>query len=440
MTEIDVQKRLNSEGRLVDTVYYDRDNLDVQKAKLVANNRFRVPFNSLQFGAQGIALNIPPGSIVDSIIAEFQLPATTTGGSVYNGLALTRGWGYQLIQSIQLMCGGSTVQTKFGPQHQIEVLLSCETMDKRNEVLTLGGQQCFSVQAVGGNDFANPDNLWAYVHIALPWSQIKALFRQLPIDSRMMAVQPLQVVLFLNQANAIFSSQTPVSGTLANMPTALQSGTFHVRMLDFKDPNDSIGQQLILDPRKFYSFPCIHHQSVFGQQITGIPAGSGANVINFTGFKTGTLLGITTFAVKTSDITPGPVTSSFQNPMNLQDLSNLELQYNGQTFCYYIQKDYKMMAATLDMTAGYINGSIVSFSTPNFVSATPYKQYVVYFPLSQYSVFGPNALEVQDGLEVSTSTLTLSFNTPDTSVYTIYSIYHFQSSLVFNSGSAQFLF
>ena len=92
-------------GDVVDLYYYDHDTSKKQAFPTSINTKYVQQFNNLTGGSS--VFTIPPQMGIQDVVCTFVLPALT--GPTSNGLALNRGWGYQLINRVSFRYGGLNV-------------------------------------------------------------------------------------------------------------------------------------------------------------------------------------------------------------------------------------------------------------------------------------------------------------------------------------------
>lgn len=92
-------------GEVVDLYYYDSETSKKQAFPTSINTKYTQQFNNLTGGSS--VFTIPPQMGIQDVVCTFVLPAMSSVTA--NGLALNRGWGYQLINRVSFRYGGLNV-------------------------------------------------------------------------------------------------------------------------------------------------------------------------------------------------------------------------------------------------------------------------------------------------------------------------------------------
>lgn len=397
---------LNAPGMRVSSVYYSKANSSVDQAEVVWNyGRFSQTLTSLQLGAQS-SLIFPRASIVRNVLMHFQLPAIVANQTI------ARGWGYNMISRISYILGSTTEVTILGQSHYQSVMESAATVEKRNELKRLGGEEYISPTV-------NPIN--AYVAIDLPFSSMgngKKGIDQLMIDS------PIQISIELQNANRLY-------GGIGVRPTALIRGRMMLVQGEFSYREHSLSNSLRQNLAYRYSYPYIHKQSaVLTKNCT---AGS-PTTITLNSFQNGDLLMISLGIVKTSDVQDG--TNNSRNPFNYESVKDVTLLFNGTLMYNSPEQMYKLISM-IDSDPSYVQNSIIAPGTTSPFSSAPIDTYILRFPFvpSNPLPFG----EKTDGhfyntWRIGSNTMTLGFTTEFTTEYTLYLTYYYNSIASINGN------
>jgi hypothetical protein len=93
-------------GDTVDIYYYNSKTLEKNAIPCLQDTRFFQVLNNLGGGSSSIIYS--PDQGLQDVVLGLKLPVRTdtTGVNSYNGLAVPKGWGYQLINRISIRYGG----------------------------------------------------------------------------------------------------------------------------------------------------------------------------------------------------------------------------------------------------------------------------------------------------------------------------------------------
>lgn len=107
MGDMSLQEKMRL-GETVDIYYYNSKTLEKNAIPALQDTRFFQVFPSL--GAGSSTFIYSPDQGVQDIIIGLKLPVrtATTGAASYNGLAVPKAWGYQLINRISVRYAGSS--------------------------------------------------------------------------------------------------------------------------------------------------------------------------------------------------------------------------------------------------------------------------------------------------------------------------------------------
>ena len=418
------------------TYYADEHNSKVQCFPSTVENRFVTGLPSLQSNSSSTVTFNPDGLVTDIVLTmQMPQPAIPTGGSLAGeGLGLTRGWGYQLIDSISVRYAGSSLYYFQGEQELIAVLGDCEDSVKRDQMLALGGAEITKPA-----DWANDSLRSCSIYIKLPHNSPDAQSKPIGFPTSDISA-PLQIqVKFKPFANVFLESATTgatLAAVQATIPTSLASATVQFKQAHLNDRSDTVSarenlaQHALSVPLRYFM------QSQFSAPIPSATP-SVAN-INLTGFRSGSVQGIYVWAVRNSDITPGGV----GNPLNYVPLQTVELAVNG--LVYFTARnnsaqiwdlvEKKCASAASTTTLAWNSGS--QQYTP-----TAAAMYWTWIPLAQGVEFLRDQSMLSNGLGIANSVVSLTVDTGLTNTAcTLYAAYLYNSTLLVSGGSADFTF
>lgn len=390
---------LNSPGDRVSSIYYSKGNSRVDQAEVTFNfGRFSQTLTSLQLGAQS-TLILPRASIVKNVMMHFQLPALVADQT------LPRGWGYALIRNISYLLGSSTQVQINGQSHFQSVMLSAPSVEKRSELLKIGGEEQLAVTA---------DAVDAYVALDLPWSSMGD--GKKGIDTLLLN-SPMQISIELANADYLY-------GGTGVRPSALLQGKMLLLQGELAYKEMSLAGALIQNPGFRYSYPYIHKQSfVLGQSCTAATP----QTVQLQAFQNGDLLMVSVGIIKSSDIYDS--TSNSRNPFNYEQVTDVSLLFNGTVMYNSPEKMYKLYDL-IDSDPTYVQASLIAAGTTTPFTSSPINTYMLHFPFT-----GVNPLPFGEKTDnhfyntwrIKNNTLSLTFTPASTTDYTLYFTYYYNS-------------
>lgn len=415
-------------GEVSDIYYYGTKTLEKQAIPTVQDTRFFQALPSLYAGSSTFIIS--PDQGVSDVILGLRLPATPAegggAGAAYNGLAVTRGWAYQLINKVSIRYGGSSQYFWTGSQIFVQNMRECTSPYTRDALVALGGAE-MSAPA----DFAG-DNMYGYVVLNLPHSSPNGgLEKPNPLPSELLN-QPIVITVELNSISSIFNAAVPaVAGGNATAPIQLREGWFQVRQIHAND-----GGMLMrpMGAGAGYSFPL----KAFYQNEIQVRLDNSADQqsVVLTGFRAGDVRSIFFWIEDTSDTL---------NEYNWVLPRDVQLLYNGTVYQNYkgtSSEIWDLMAS--DVPANF-NNSVISQSGSG-VAATAFDSTAVLtkwvnMPFSQvYEQLSGCHLMVH-GKKIENAVVNLLLTTPQAkSTYVLHVVYAYNSLLFMSAGSAEYIF
>ena len=410
-------------GPCVDAYYADPKTAQKACWRTTINTRFTAALTNTTQGVSQFTL--PPASGYSDIVVTFQLPTIATLAAA--GLAVPRGWGYDLINRISYRIGGSSQYFISGAQNKLLALKNSPDAASRDAILALGGQAVTTAakfNSLGANNYA-------YVVLSIPGTIPSKSNKSVPIPSDLLS-QQIVITLELNPLSAVFSNN---GGTIPTQPLA--SATFQAQQVELTNMADALARRVDMTTHS-YSMPV-----VFTQQETAVSLGTGTGVksVNLTGFRSGEVRSIDLWLTKdTDDVITNRNGGFWYAP------SSVQVSYAGQIYFradagisqllnLINQKATSQVAAT---TATW-NGSTydVVAADSKWVSV-PFAQAV---DEDSYKTLYTSGLEVQNGIIQVQCAATDKDGVPvDASGYTLHASYDYNSVIVFSQGTADFAF
>lgn len=402
-----------------DLVYYGMNSLMKQECPTQFNNRTSISFQSLTLPSNGNSLQIPNISILDCAAIRMTLPDITAGQNI----SLNRSWGYSLLQRIDYKIGSGTTYSVSGKQHFFNLVQRCETLDKIEELMELGGAAV--VSTAGG-----VTGIEATCVLSLPFLRVRELFGRKPLDLSMLS-SPIQITLYLNPISSIAGGTD--AGSYAS--SGLSSGQLLVRLGDFVEPDASLAGELRNNPNSSYE-----HLINFGQDqsfpITNSSTNSASpTTVTLTGFRAGSLLSIMVFLLASDRDNPGG--NGSKNPFDTTQMRNLTLTYNGQVIYQSFGRSADVFGCLMDMKPSFAPNLRITGTTTPFTTASV-KSYYYEIPISQMSSQFLDKAGVEiSGIFIGQNVLTLSFTTPTSITGTLYATYFYKSAINITAGGAR---
>lgn len=297
-------------GEAVDLYYYDHQTAKKQCWPTTVNTKFVQQFNNLSGGSS--VFTIPPQQGVQDVVCTFTLGALSEA----EGLALNRGWGYQLIKQVSYRYGGSSQYFLSGDQILQNALRAQPSREAASDILVLGGQAALSTDLTGATQYAS-------VVLTLPHATPSGVGKAHPFPSDCLT-QQIQITVELNNISSIFS----VAGDLvAPVPTSLSSATFQVQQVMLNNAGDALARRVDLSENA-YAFPA---EFVQQKQMIALSSAPGDQSVVLTGFRSGEVKAIHCWLNRASDTFPGGV----QNPWNWVLPRKVEMTYAGDVYARF---------------------------------------------------------------------------------------------------------
>jgi hypothetical protein len=404
---------LANPGTKISSYYYSAMNTTVELSEMTFNNgRLQISLSQLNFNSQSQVV-IPNSSYLCEVYLHLELPPIQANES------LCRGWGYAAISNISFLFGSSNIsllsingQTMFQ-----ELMLQCETAEKRNEVLNLGGQEVLNNTSVNNNK--------ADLLLPFPWSTLCAVHHKKGFETDLLN-NPITIQIQFGPASNIYGG----SPTLPH-PTAFSVATTYFRQGDYTYKDTSLKPILARHPNLMYSYPFIHAQSAIQTQFTGITqptpqTGVASSRVNIPllSFINADLISISFGVVQTANLTGSAGTSP--SPFAYEPITNISLLFNGLTMYESPGTLYRLYSMMSQPGAAYVQNSIIIAGSSSPFFSVPVNTYVNVVDFSMKRAICYDS-EFYNVWRIGNNTLTLNFNTPSTVNYTIFCTYYYNA-------------
>lgn len=307
--------------------------------------------------------------------------------------------------------------TQTGQQHLMSIMQKCETLEKKDQLLRLGGDQIDDVTATTSDAFI-------FIDVSVI-SRLVALEKKLPFDTSLLDL-PIQIILFLDP----FSAWMGGSGVL---PTAFTLGTFYVRQLEFKNKAHSLKELMRISPSAEFIQPFDYPQPL------NLPFTTSNNPVapvlsTLVGFRNGNVVGIQFAVLKNSSLLPGG--GAAINVFDYEIMGDIILTFNGSVIWRSDGRLADAMSLMMSQTPNYFQNSRLAGAVSPFPS-TAINSYIYYIPFAQFDAL-KNEGDLASGLELGSNSMQLSFTTPNSNgvAATLYVSYIYNAALkVGNSGT-----
>lgn len=406
-------------GSMCDVYYYGETNVQKQAYPVVVNTRFVQQFTQLGAGSSQFVIS-PQGGVSD-IVCQFVTPAVS-GGLTYVGAALPQGWGYSLINRLSVRYGSSAQYFWSGPQMWNQIAYECESRQKAEDMLNLGGQFLAAGAAASAI---------AYVYIKLPHNSPRSQGKPLPFASDLL-VQPIVLTIELNSLSGIAINQT--GGAIATVPAAVASAQMQVKQEMLTDSSDQLARRVDMNTNA-YTFVCPH----FAQQEVTVQVASTASSlsqsVNLTGFRAGEVKSILLWLTPTANSTVG---NGAYLPLTWQLMNNVTLTYNGEIFARFDSGSSQIWNAVENEKVCALN--VISPNVGSAGSSTALSYYIE-APFAQVNMGYDRESKLVHGKPILNAVVNLTFDVPALSTsYILHAQYLYNSSLLCSRGSAEYIF
>ena len=411
-------------GECVDLYYPNEMTSKKQCFRTTVNSRYVQAFAQLGQGTS--TFTIPPQNGVQDVIIQLQLPSSlSTSGAT--GLALSRGWGYQLINQISFRVGGSSQYFVSGSQLAIQALRQSPNGNARDALFALGGNALSSQ-----TDFNVASNLYAYCWLSLPWSKPSSSGKPDPLPTDLLT-QQVQITVQLNSLASIF---TVYSASPSAIPSSLASAQFQVQQIMLDNQGDALARRVDMTTHSL-SYPVEFMQQ--SSQVTGL--GTSANqTVNLTGFRSGEVKSILVWLTAPQDVAVG-VTNRWFAPQQMT------MTYAGEIFARFDAGSSQLWNLINSRQTSAVSAS-TQFTTGTALSTTAENYTWAELPFGQAYVDDTAHHVYVSGKEITNGIVQLQLTPPvATSAgggaitsWILNVAYVYNSILVFSQGTCDYAF
>lgn len=404
-------------GTILDDIYYSAINTTVQLSEVTYNTgRLKISLSNALFGGQAQVL-IPNSSLLSQCFLHLELPDVAETNQ-----AICRGWGYAAIEQVSFLFGSSNVsQIAISGQSLWQSIAGqCETEEKRSEMLHLGGEEVIAPTGAP---------LQADLLIPLPWSAANGLNAKLPFDTSLLS-NPITIQISFRPASAIY-------GGTAARPTGFSPATMIMRQGDLANKDQSMRTMMMRRPELMYAYPFIHKQQYTQAPFTGSTDVANPNNIPLLAFINADLVGMTIGIVRASRYSP--TASSTPSPFAYDNLSNIQLSFNGLIMYDAPGRAYKLYGIDSQVGAPKVLNSVVNAGNTTPFTSGPVDTYTLYIDFSRIRSLAFEG-KYANVWRIGNNTLTLRFNTETTEQYNIFATYFYNGVAEISNGETRVYF
>ena len=383
----------------------------------------------------------------DNGFSHIILNGTLSATADYDGLALAKGWLFNMIDYIQWRYGSSSLFQKSGSQLLEEMIATAGNPTEANDMVNIAGNEMRNPNPAGLDEFTG-DAMSASCIIPLPHCGGQSATEvPNPFPSELLSA-PIVITIAMKDPASCFGVGTgitpPSGGSIIFSDLTLQA-----RQIQAIDR----GMLMRRSREVAYSFPC-----TFWQQANSVALASTADPqeVVLTGFRAGSCKGIHCWIVDTSQtqtIVPSGgatayVASYRANPFNYVLPSDLQLSYAGNVIHKYPGASSSQLMDTLftDVPSRFQNSVLywvpASGGDPAYWDSQAKTTNWIHFPLSQrFEQLSAEYTSVS-GLSISNGVMNLSLKTPQAkSTYLLYYVPYYENVLYFHDeGNMDYVF
>ena len=318
---------LSSLGRVKDHLYYTEQEVQLNEIETSSTiGRYKKSFNSRAFNSTGEVL-LPNLDGVEQTYVHLRLPPLPAH------VTLCDGWGYHAVAAVNLQLGSSNVslQEKRGFSNYQEMWWSCETKEKRELAISLGGSAKTDAASLVSHD--------AVIILNLPFSTLQSIMNKRSFDASLLSSPILIQIQWAPASN--FMGHTITGGTTNLFPGAFEIANLIVRQDLLTDKSQSL-KETVMRSDVFAVYPYTHvlsgttkSENLTAVGITATAKGICSMQVDLTGFLNSDLIALSFSVNKNSHL--NSVQAAMQgdnkvcNPGITYRCSNIRLFYNGST-------------------------------------------------------------------------------------------------------------
>lgn len=405
-------------GECVDLYYYDHQTSKKQCWPTSVNTKYVQQFANLQGGSS--VFTIPPQQGMQDVVCTFVLPALTSATA--NGLALNRGWGYQLVNRVSFRYGGSSQYFMTGAQLLQNAVRAQPSRETASDLFTLGGAAALPTDLAAGAQYAS-------IVLTLPHATPSGCGKAHPFPSDLLT-QQIQITVELNAVASLFSVAAGSTGTA---PTSLVSANFQVQQVMLNNAGDALARRVDM-AENAYAFPC---EFVQQEQTIGLAASADPQSVVLTGFRSGEVKSIQVWLTRASDVAAAGV----KNPWNWYLPLTVEMTYAGDIYARFdAQSSTLWNLINGDKYPGWQSIALTDAGGAAFTSASQTSTYVE-LPFAQPFINEEEHNTLVHGKPITNGIVNLLVQTPTSQAdWVLHVSYVYNATLLMSQGTADYVF
>ena len=315
-------------------------------------------------GASSQSLVFNKASILNHVLVEFELSEfdalSLLGDSTdfSTGLALSEGWAWQLVRRYTMQYSGSNSLEIDGRQNFMRCMAECETKEKRQQLIKLGGSRVYVTGTVAGGDIqlvgADADGkVRGAVLLYTPHSSVSGA-KQVGYDASQANSAPI-IRLDLASAEEMYTNLS-IAGDGAAVVTNITAkmkqikGRFYVGETDMIDTansrRDMVGPSGNSQSLMFFAYPgdfntVVKVPSIVSPEGRGVTASTQLSRVTIDSFLNGSCQYLLLFVERLNGFSesvglPGSAATARpkRNPLHYVQLQDIKLSYGGGNSVY----------------------------------------------------------------------------------------------------------
>jgi len=409
---------LSRTGEVVDLYYYDHETSKKQAFPTTINTKYVQQFNNLTGGTS--VFTIPPQQGVQDVVCSFVLPALSSADA--NGLALNRGWGYQLINRVSFRYGGSSQYFLSGAQILQNAVRAQPSRETASDLFLLGGAAALPTDLAAGAQYAS-------IVLTLPHATPSGVGKAHPFPSDLLT-QQIQVTVELNTPISLFSRLAGSTSTLTSL--SLAAANFQVQQVILNNAGDALARRVDM-AENAYSFPA---EFVQQEQVIALANTAAAQSAVLTGFRSGEVKSIQLWLTRDSDVSPAGV----KNPWNWYLPLLIEATYAGDIYARFdAQSSTLWNLINGEKYPGWASVSLADGGA-SFTSNSQVSTYVE-LPFAQPFVNEEEHNTLVHGRPITNGIVNLLVQTPVAAAdWKLHVSYIYNTTILMSQGTADYIF
>lgn len=423
-------------GECVDLYYYDGDTSKKQCFATTQNTKYVQQFNNPNAGSS--VFTIPPQNGIQDVVIEFKTNPLVGAAAALEGVALPRGWGYNLIKQVSFRYGGSSQYFLTGDQILQNAIRRQPSRQTADDLFTLGGNFASGLDLSGVN--------YASVVLTLPHNTPSGVGKANPLPTDCLT-QQVQVTVELFSLSQILSVAAGNAAATASAAAAtMNSAQFQVQQVMFNNQGDALPRRVDLAVNA-YAFPC-----EFVQQVQRIPlssASAAAQSVVLTGFRSGEVKSIQCWLTRAGDNpADAPVFNQINNPYKWYLPDSIQMSYAGDIYARYDNQSSPLWNLINGNKAPSLDNVLMEDAGGGDIEVAPVPQWLtqwVELPFAQTLVDEDAHKILSHGKPITNGIVNLLVSVPAeyadaTADWVLNVSYIYNATLLFSQGTCDYVF